>query len=100
MLARSPESNLDGLLGGYMFQNGRMDERTLGLLVASQARRFGARMHEGHDVARVDKLGEGALARGSEMYSDRVVNRAVRWAINLLDKSGISSPYQHRLDAS
>lgn len=94
VLTRSPELNPDGLLGGYLFQDGRMDDRTLGLWVAGQAQRLGARIYEGQEVARVDKLGGVMLAGGDEMRFDRVVNAAGPWAINLLDRSGISSRYQ------
>lgn len=83
----------DGLLGGYLFHDGQMDDRALGLWAAEQAARAGVALHPFTPVERVTPDGR-VFAGGRDMAYDRVVNASGPWARQLLDRSGIGSRYE------
>lgn len=94
MLAGDPDLRADGLLGGYAFFDGQMDDRRLGLWVARQALDAGAVLQEGCEVRSVDGSGNIRFADGTSRRHDRLINVCGPWAEQLLGQSGISSPYQ------
>ncbi|MDT4329042.1 FAD-dependent oxidoreductase [Methylomonas sp. MED-D] len=95
MLAEDPGLDGDGLLGGYEFSDGRMDDYALGVWVAEQARTEGVEMFEDVEVLRLDAAGLIETTAGVVRF-DRVLNVAGPWAGRLLERSGVDSPY--RLD--
>jgi len=96
ILQRDPLLKADGLVGGYEFSDAQMDDMQLGLWVAEQARRAGARLFEESKVDLVNKNGELILESGKALRYGKIINIAGPWAQQLLDRSGITSSY--RLD--
>jgi glycerol-3-phosphate dehydrogenase len=101
LLRRQPGLKADGLLGAWQFWDGQMDEHALGSWVENQARSAGVTIYENHDVQRVDPAGQVASAvadAGAQNLRSYnwVVNACGPWAVELLERSGISSPV--RLD--
>lgn len=95
LLGRSPGLRRDGLRGGYVFFDGQMDDRALGLWVLEQLRNTGVEVREHVDVLRVDTTGGVITPSGREQF-DCVVNATGPWAAALLGASGIDTRY--RLD--
>lgn len=93
MLASDPQLRAEGLLGGYAFFDGQMDDRRLGLWVARQAQEAGAILGEACEVRCVDRSGRIRLADGTSRQHDRLINVCGPWAEQLLHQSGIASPY-------
>lgn len=91
-----PELRREGLVGGYAFSDGQMDDRALGLWVAGQAQAAGAVLQEHCEVRRVDRNGRIDFAGGTSVRHERLINVCGPWAERLLEQSGIGSPY--RLD--
>lgn len=96
VLAADPNLRADGLRGGYAFFDGQMDDRLLGLWVARRAQDAGAVLREGCEVRSVDSSGRIRFADGASCKHDRLINVCGPWAEQLLQQSGIASPY--RLD--
>jgi glycerol-3-phosphate dehydrogenase len=94
ILQRDPSIKLEGLLGGYEFSDGQMDDHALGLWVAEQATQIGVRIYENVEIANVTPEGIISTAKGVTHCHDRVVNAAGPWAQHLLQNSGLVSPYQ------
>ncbi|MBU1962818.1 MAG: FAD-dependent oxidoreductase [Gammaproteobacteria bacterium] len=92
---RDTTLNPEGLLGGFEFSDGQMDDRALGLWVAQQAGALGVCLEEQTEVLGVQADGTITTVEGTSRH-DRVLNIAGPWAIALLDQSGIPIPY--RLD--
>jgi glycerol-3-phosphate dehydrogenase len=93
LLHRDPWLAPDGLLGGYGFSDGQMDDLALGVWVADQAKALGVEIHEGREVTAIRP--DGAVIIDGVVHSyDRVINAAGPWATQLLEKSGLPSPYQ------
>ena len=91
-----PDLNPNGLIGGYRFTDGQMDDQHLGLWVAEQAKQAGARLHEQAPVERIDSQGR-LWQQGEEARQfDNVVNVAGPWAEHLARNSGLS--LTHGLD--
>lgn len=95
LLQRDPHLKADGLVGGYAFSDGQMDDYRLALWVAEQARQVGANLHEHAEVSAIDTQGHVTVTGDTYTY-DKVVNVGGPWAVTLLEQSGIPSPY--RLD--
>jgi glycerol-3-phosphate dehydrogenase len=95
LLQRDPYLQPEGLKGGYAFSDGQMDDYQLALWVAEQAKQAGVQLTEDTAVEEVDTQGAVHFKTGTSNY-DRVVNVCGPWAGQLLEKSGIPSPY--RLD--
>lgn len=86
----------DGLRGVFTYVDAMMtDDRALGLWAADQARRAGARLHEGAPVEWIAPEGTVRVA-GRDGRFDVIVNAAGPWARELLDASGMAS--ETRLD--
>lgn len=96
ILRRDPLLRREGLVGGFEFSDGMMDDRALGLWVAGEARKCGASLLEQCDVVAVDRDGSLTLGDGTKRHHDRLLNIAGPWARQLLRRSDIASPY--RLD--
>ncbi|MGH8727674.1 MAG: FAD-dependent oxidoreductase, partial [Burkholderiales bacterium] len=93
-LARmAPELKIDGLRGGFVFHDGQMNDRALGLWAADRARDAGVRFHERSLVQKISLEGDIVLA-GEHRQFDFVINAAGPWARSLLDRGGIASRYQ------
>lgn len=88
MLAGDPDLLADGLLGGYAFFDGQMDDRRRGLCVARQAMDAGAVRQEGCEVSSVDGFGKIRFADGTSYRHDRLINVRGPWAEQLLRQSG------------
>jgi glycerol-3-phosphate dehydrogenase len=93
--SRAPELHADGLIGGFSYFDGQMDDRALGLWALARARAKGVELREHTPVDRIDTQGEVTLADGREKF-DFIVNAAGPWAARLNENSGIASAY--RLD--
>lgn len=96
LLRRDPQLQDDGLLGGYAFYDGHMDDEQLGLWVAEQTRAAGVQIHEHSAVQRISPSGALTLADGQQMQFERIANIAGPWALELLAQSGLQA--EHRLD--
>jgi glycerol-3-phosphate dehydrogenase len=92
---QAPGLRRERLTGAYVYSDGQMDDRALGLWALQRAQDAGASLREGAAVERVDT--EGGVTLGGQRESfDRVVNAAGPWAGELLARSGVTSAY--RLD--
>ena len=92
--ARDPGLKTEGLIGGYEFSDGQMDDYRLGCWVADQARAHGVVIKENSPVDSVSLEGCVRLANGDSRHFDRVINVAGPWAGRLLERSHISTAYQ------
>ena len=94
-LRSCPDLRSDGLLGTYLFYDGSMDDRALGLWAAEKAAAAGVRIHT---ETGVESIAPDATVRvdGQARSFDRVVNATGPWARELLDSSGIVT--RHELD--
>ena len=94
VLNLQPNLNADGLIGGYLFHDGQMDDYALGMWVAEQCRSAGVEIFENRPVQKI--LTDGGLETqdGQLFQFDRIVNVAGPWAEKLLQQSGIKSPVQ------
>lgn len=96
LLRQDPELNAEGLIGGYRFTDGQMDDHALGLWVAERARKSGAMLHEHAPVRELDPSGKMTLKQGQTKSYDRIINIAGPWAERLATRSGQKLP--SRLD--
>jgi glycerol-3-phosphate dehydrogenase len=89
----SPDLKTEGLTGAYLFFDGQMDDRKLGLWVAEQAIKAGVHIHQHCPVAQITATGGVFAANSSEwQLFDKVVNVAGPWSNQLLEQSGLSVP--------
>lgn len=95
LLQRDPHLSPEGLVGGYAFSDGQMDDYNLALWVAEQAKQAGAHLIEDAIVETVDIKG-GVHFNSGTLSFDRVINVCGPWSGQLLANSGIST--QYRLD--
>ncbi len=96
LLEHDPGLAPNGLKGGFEFFDGQMDDYRLGLWVAEQARAAGGKLYEDAEVVSISNDGRINLQNGKCIDYDRVVNVCGPWAAQLLESSGLPSPY--RLD--
>jgi len=96
ILQADPQLRREGLVGGYSFSDGQMDDRALGLWVAEQAQAAGAVLREHCEVRRVDRSGRVEFVDGTSARHERLINVCGPWTERLLEQSGMGSPY--RLD--
>lgn len=89
-----PDLVHEELQGAWQFWDGQMDERALGQWVMRQARRSGVRIHEQQAVEAVSPTAWITTADGDRLSFDWVVNAAGPWAVQLLERSEISSSVQ------
>jgi glycerol-3-phosphate dehydrogenase len=92
LLSRDPSLNSDGLLCGYEFSDGQMDDHALGLWVAEQAKQAGATIVEKTEVTALNNDGSITIQSEHRCSHDRVINIAGPWAEQLLQRSEIESP--------
>lgn len=86
----SPHLKQEGLQGAYLFFDGQMDDRALGLWVAEQCKNLGVTLLENTPVTHVTR--EGVLNTAQQEFNfDRIVNVAGPWSAELLKKSEIQS---------
>lgn len=90
-----PDLSKAGLLGGFQFSDGQMDDFALGCWVAEQARQLGVSINEDAEVESVHPDGSLVFAHEKILY-DRIINVAGPWSLRLLERSGIHTRY--RLD--
>ncbi len=90
--ASFPTLSLAGLVGGYAYWDGQMDDYRLGLWAAEQARRAGVQMFEHTPVEKI--TADGVVVTGVTLKYDRVINAAGPWAEQLLAQSGLRSAYR------
>ncbi|WP_213997805.1 glycerol-3-phosphate dehydrogenase/oxidase [Arsukibacterium sp.] len=79
----------DGLIGAYLFFDGQMDDRKLGLWMAEQCTKAGVQLVEHSPVRKVSSDGRILLDSGWLQF-DRVVNVAGPWSQQLLAQSGLA----------
>lgn len=91
----APDLKPRGLLGAFTFYDGQMDDYRLGLWVAEQTQKAGARLHCREEVLGIGTDG-GVTTPHRTDYFDVVVNAAGPWAEQLLQRSGIQP--RHHLD--
>jgi glycerol-3-phosphate dehydrogenase len=96
LMDRDPTLRSQDLAGGYEFSDAQMDDHALGLWVAEQARLAGVTILEGIQVRSVSGTGS-VTVNGETLTFDLIVNVAGPWAVELLEQSGLRSPF--RLDA-
>lgn len=95
VLEADPCLNPMGLKGGYVFSDGQMDDYALGLWVADQARAHEAEIRE--DCAVQEVTSDASLKINDEyVQHDRLINVSGPWALDLLQRSGLSA--SHSLD--
>lgn len=91
----SPQLKMDGLTGAYLFFDGQMDDRKLGLWVAEQAIKAGVKIHQHCPVSQVTATGGVFAAQsGDWQVFDLVVNVAGPWSNQLLQQSELAVPQQ------
>jgi len=82
----SPNLRQTDLKGAYLFFDGQMDDRKLGLWVAEQCKNLAVTIMENCEVTGLDQKGTVTTSKGPISF-DRVVNAAGPWAVELLEKS-------------
>ncbi|MDX1677242.1 glycerol-3-phosphate dehydrogenase/oxidase [Arsukibacterium sp.] len=85
----SPHLNAGGLTGAYLFFDGQMDDRKLGLWMAEQCKKAGVQLLEHTQVHKVSQDARVLLDTGWQQF-DRVVNVAGPWSQQLLAQSGLA----------
>jgi glycerol-3-phosphate dehydrogenase len=96
MLHSCKELKSQGLIGGFSFFDGQMDDYELGLWALEQAQKnHKLTVKENTEVERLCSSGLVVFNNQSQKY-DRIINVTGPWAKSLLDKSLISS--KHELD--
>jgi glycerol-3-phosphate dehydrogenase len=78
----------DGLIGGFSFFDGQMDEIALGQWVVQKNREQGVTLREHSGVSVVGLNGELCLSSGDKLNFDYVINATGPWAEKLLKSSG------------
>jgi glycerol-3-phosphate dehydrogenase len=94
VLQCAPGLNRHGLIGGFLFSDGQMDDYALGLWVAEKARDQGVSIKEGAAIEKLHTRGAVSFNDGSTEEFDHAFNVAGPWAQQLLDQSCIESPYK------
>jgi len=90
---RDPTLKTDGLIGGYEFSDGQMDDYELGLWVADKAKNTGCQLYEQTTVTKINKQGTVFFDDKNKQY-DHIVNVAGPWVNQLLENSQLKSHYQ------
>lgn len=84
----SPQLNSEGLTGAYLFFDGQMDDKKLGLWMAQQCTKAGVHIFEHSPVQQVTPGGKVLLSSGWQQF-DRIVNVAGPWSQQLLQQSDL-----------
>jgi glycerol-3-phosphate dehydrogenase len=93
VVRKTPQLETRSLLGGFIFHDGQMNDRALGVWAAERASAAGARFHEHTPVDSVSDAAQ-VFVSGEVLKFDFVVNAAGPWAAELLATSGLPSRYQ------
>ncbi len=93
LLGRDPDLRAEGLLGGWEFSDGQMDDYELGLWIAGQVRDLGGDIREQCGVSQARPDGTVVTEAGESLEFERVVNVAGPWAEGLAQASGVTLPY-------
>jgi len=89
-----PELKMDGLIKGFSYYDGQMDDYQLGLWAADQVKQYkNFTAIEETAIDRVDINGEISYNGNKEQF-DKVINVAGPWAYQLLKDSNIDSEYE------
>jgi len=83
----------DRLLCGHEFYDAQMDDYALGMWMKEEAASYGANFYEHCAIKKIETSGVIYLSDGSTRRYDRIINASGPWAKQLLDDSGIDSPY-------
>jgi glycerol-3-phosphate dehydrogenase len=86
----SPHLMQDNLKGAYLFFDGQMDDRALGLWVANECAELGVTIHQNCPVLTVTTNGELTTEQQTLCF-DHIVNVAGPWSAELLQQSNIES---------
>lgn len=86
-----PNLKADGLIGGYQFYDGQMDDYALGMWVAGRCREAGVEIIENAAIEKIQPDGRLEQQDGQSYLFDRIVNVAGPWAEKLLQQSGMLS---------
>ncbi|MEP6957115.1 MAG: FAD-dependent oxidoreductase [Nitrospirota bacterium] len=88
-----PGLRAKNLKGAYVFWDGQMDDRSLGLWAAAQASAAGVEMRLRMPVHTIDTRGSLITDEGCHVFN-LIINAAGPWAEALLTASGLPSPVQ------
>jgi glycerol-3-phosphate dehydrogenase len=89
----SPQLKQQRLMGAYLFFDGQMDDRALGLWVAEQCIQLGVTIHQHTPVKNIDQTGKLTTEKETLQF-DKIVNVAGPWSAELLRKSKVPSTQQ------
>lgn len=93
VIRKDPKLKTENLKGGYEFSDGQMDDYALGMWIADQAKKEGAKLNEFTDISMIDCKGN-IYSGDKQEWFDIIVNVAGPWTNDLLAKSNIESPYK------
>jgi glycerol-3-phosphate dehydrogenase len=89
-----PELKINGLIKGFSYYDGQMDDYQLGLWAVDQVKKYKSFIAiEETTIDRVDINGEISYNGNKEQF-DKVINVAGPWAYQLLKDSNIDSEYE------
>lgn len=88
---RYPSVRTEGLIGGYIFYDGQMDDYALGMWVSEKIQKLGVDVHEHTMIRSITTEGEITLGSGETIQYDCVINATGPWVEKLLRDSGIPS---------
>ncbi len=89
----SPHLIQENLKGAYLFADGQMDDRALGLWVAKQCRSLNVNIKEKCRVKKINQFGLLESQQGTQQF-DRIVNVAGPWSVQLLEQSKLNKEQQ------
>ncbi|MBV1910700.1 MAG: glycerol-3-phosphate dehydrogenase/oxidase [Kangiellaceae bacterium] len=89
----SPHIKQSQLSGAYLFFDGQMDDRALGLWVAKQCQKLDVVINEHTPVINIDDQGN-LCTHKRQLKFDRIINVAGPWSASLLKQSKVDSNYQ------
>lgn len=94
-ILENPEIRRDGLVGGFFFYDGMMDDYSLGLWVVGESIKCGVKIYENYEVLTFDINGDvlykTKYGEHKKRKYDFVINATGPWVEDLMSKSGIKS---------
>ena len=88
LLDLEPDLQEKGLIGGYEYYDGQMDDYALGMWVARKAKKNGATIHEYSEICEISTDGVIRKTKGEDNKFDFVINAAGPWAEALCKSMG------------
>jgi glycerol-3-phosphate dehydrogenase len=89
-----PQLKKEGLIKGFSFYDGQMDDYRLGFWALEQAKiQSGLVIKEHTEIEKVDVTGTLTLADGTTQTFDKIINIAGPWAEQLLKQSNIKPKF-------